>query len=169
MPKNKTLKWVAAQLRPNMLSKTEINLYRQSIEFFAPKRYETIRYGKIFKKIQKLLFPGYIFIRLDPNSLDVRKVNSTIGISRVVKMKHERLSFIPDAFVENLKILSTEHKFFSSDQVKPGRKIKWIDGPFSGMVGEILSLDENGRLRILFKVLQGYRIVLGKANRLELA
>ena len=84
-------------------------------------------------------------------------------------MKHERLSFIPDAFVENLKILSTEHKFFSSDQVKPGRKIKWIDGPFSGMVGEILSLDENGRLRILFKVLQGYRIVLGKANRLELA
>ena len=169
MSQNESLKWVAAQLKPNMLSKTEMNLYRQSIEFFAPKRSETIRKGKVFKKNKKLLFPGYIFVRLDPNSLDVRKVNSTIGISRLVQMNQKKIGIIPDSFVENLKILTQMSQNFSSDLFKPGKKVKWIDGPFSGMIGEILSLDENGRLRILFKILEGYRIVIGKANRLELA
>ena len=39
------IKWVVAQLKPNMLSKVEVNLKNQSFEFFAPKREETVRSG----------------------------------------------------------------------------------------------------------------------------
>ena len=43
------------------------------------------------------------------------------------------------------------------------------DVVMGGRSAGYLSLDENGRLRVLFKILEGYRIVLGNANRLELA
>ena len=164
-----TLKWVAAQLKPNMLSKVELNLERQSFEYFAPKRSETVRSGQFFKNIKKLIFPGYVFIRIDPESSDVRKVNSTIGISRLVKLSNQKVGIIPDSFVDNLKVVLNEYRNNIPDNIFPGKKVRWIDGPFTGIIGEIINLDENGRLKILFKILDGYRVVTGKANNIELA
>ena len=35
---SKRLNWVVVQLKPNMLKKAEINLLRQSFEYYAPKK-----------------------------------------------------------------------------------------------------------------------------------
>ena len=82
---NKNFKWVVAQLKPNMLNKALNNLKLQSYECLAPMKSETIRSGQLFKKIKKLIFPGYIFVKIDPESADVRKVNSTLGISKLLR------------------------------------------------------------------------------------
>ena len=161
------LKWVAAQLKPNMISKVENELNNQSIEFFAPRRQETVRYGKFFRKIHRLLFPGYIFVRIDPNSRDVSSLNSTFGISRLVKRGDKKVGILPDDFVQNLiniqgKVAEDKNKNFF-----PGKNIKWIDGPFSGEIGEILKVDQNGRLKVLFEILDGYRIVSADKNKLQ--
>ena len=47
---NNNLKWVAVQLKPNMLNKALKNLKQQSFEYLAPMRNETIRSGNIFKR-----------------------------------------------------------------------------------------------------------------------
>ena len=81
-----SLIWAVAQLKPNMISKAEANLERQKFEFFSPKKLVTVRAGKIFKKVQKILFPGYIFVRINPFSKDVTSINSTYGISKLLKV-----------------------------------------------------------------------------------
>ena len=48
------LKWVAAQIKPNMIKQVENHLTKQCFEFFAPRRQETVRYGNLFRKIHKI-------------------------------------------------------------------------------------------------------------------
>ena len=50
-----SLNWVVAQLKPNMLKKAELNLLRQSFEYYAPKELYTVRKGNLFKRVKKLL------------------------------------------------------------------------------------------------------------------
>ena len=78
--------WAVAQLRPNMIRKVEANLKRQDFEYFSPKRQVVVRVGTIFKKVYKILFPGYIFVRINPFSKDVSSVDSTYGISKLLRV-----------------------------------------------------------------------------------
>ena len=58
-----SINWIVAQIKPNMLYKAIYNLEQQSFHSFAPQHLETIRSGKTFKNVKKLIFPGYIFIK----------------------------------------------------------------------------------------------------------
>ena len=166
---NNNLKWVAVQLKPNMLNKALKNLKQQSFEYLAPMRNETIRSGNIFKKIKKLLFPGYIFVKVDLETSDVTKINSTFGISRIVCFGSKKVGIIPDSFITDLKIIYKNTQIFKDRKLIPGDVVKWINGPFSGMLAKILKLDENGRLKILFQVLDDYRIISSDIKKIELA
>lgn len=168
MLNNVNLKWVAAQLKPNMLNKVENHLRNQCYDFFAPKRQETIRTTQIFKKIYRLLFPGYIFIRIDPNSKDVISLNSTFGISRLVRRGDGKVAILPDEFISNLMDLHNKNIICEKSDFKKGKKILWIDGPFSGKIGEILKLDQNGRLKILFQILEESRIITTNHSKVQL-
>ncbi len=95
--------WVVAQLKPNMVKKAELNLERQEFEYYSPKRKVTKRVGKIFKQSQKTLFPGYIFVRINPFSRDVVSVDSTYGISRLLRVDKKKIGTLPDSFINNLK------------------------------------------------------------------
>ena len=159
--------WVVAQLKPNMYLKAERHLKNQSFEFFAPKREETIRSKNLFRKIKKLLFPGYIFVKININSKDVLKINSTYGISSLLRRSDHKIGVLPEEFIKNLKKLSDVKLSSKLKKIVSGTKVKCIDGPFVGIVGEIINLDYNGRLKILFRVLENHRIVTLESRKVE--
>ena len=78
------LNWVIVQLKPNMLKKAETNLLRQSFEYYAPQKEYTVRKGNLFK-VKKLLFPGYIFVKININNHELINLGNTFGISKVLK------------------------------------------------------------------------------------
>ena len=49
-----------------------------------------------------------------------------------------------------------------------GSKVKCIDGPFAGIVGEVINLDYNGRLKVLFQVIENYRTVSLEPSKVDL-
>ena len=151
--------WGAAQLKPNMLKKALKNLERQKIEFFAPSRKITIRRGSLFKTVTKLLFPGYIFVKLDPNSNDVRSIDSTLGINKLVRVGREKIGILPHDFIEIIK--KTSNADFSDRNAKAckGSKIRWTTGPLANFIGIIEDHDESGRLKVLFHILSAKRQV----------
>lgn len=165
---NTKLDWVVAQLRPNMLSKACRHIENQNFEVFAPTRFETTKTSKKFRRTQKLLFPGYVFIRCDVNSNDVSALKATVGVSRVVRGIGGGPGVIPNLFIEELKRAS---RLGSSEAIslKNGDKVRLIDGPFVGMVGEIMSADTNGRLRVLFDLMSGVRPTWVKLNSIEIS
>lgn len=163
---SKNLSWVVAQLRPNMLLKACKHLENQNFEYFAPTRFETINAGNGFKRIERLLFPGYIFVRCDVDTKDLSALKATIGLSRVVRGMGDGPGIIPDGFMEELNRAS-DLSASTRALLKQGDMVRVIDGPFVGMVGEILNADSNGRLRVLFDVMAGVRPMVVKSSSVE--
>ncbi len=161
------MSWVVAQIRPNSLFKARKHLKNQNFEYFAPSRFETIKSSNGFKRIERLLFPGYIFVRCDVDTKDLSALKATIGLSRVVRGMGEGPGVIPDGFIEELKRAS-ELDASAYSLLKQGDKVRLIDGPFVGMIGEILNADSNGRLQILFDIMAGVRPMWIKSSSVEM-
>ena len=162
------LNWVAAQIRPNMLNKVCAHLTNQSFSYFAPSRMETIRSGNGFKQVSRLLFPGYVFVRCQLASGDVKSLNATYGISRIVRGLGDGPGIIPDGFIDALmQACDGQSQNSPSDIPEKGAHVRMIDGPFVGLAGEVLSADSNGRLRVLFEVMAGTHTLSVSANRIE--
>tara|TARA_Y100000022_G_C13087405_1_gene300642 strand:- start:84 stop:593 length:510 start_codon:yes stop_codon:yes gene_type:complete len=164
-----SLNWVVAQLKPNMLKKAELNLLRQSFEYYAPKELYTVRKGNLFKRVKKLLFPGYIFVKINILNRDLSTLGNTLGISKVLKSTNGKAATLPETFIQNLK--KNSHINFNINQkqeLKVGKIIKCIDGPFTGLIGQIYKLEESGRLKILFEIINGSYTVSLKTNKIAL-
>lgn len=163
---SKKLSWVVAQLRPNMLSKACKHLENQNFEYFAPSRLETTKAGIGFKRIERSLFPGYIFVRCDIYTKNLSALKATIGLSRVVRGMGDGPGIIPDGFIEELRRASVLNDS-TKTLLKKGDRVRLIDGPFVGMVGEIMDADSNGRLRILFDIMAGVRSMWVKSSSVD--
>ena len=160
--------WVAVQLRPNMYLKVERHLQNQSFEYFAPMREETVRSKNVFRRIQRLLFPGYIFVKININSQDVSAINSTYGISKLLRRADQKVAILPEDFIKTLKKLTEGNLSSKLKKLVSGTRVKCIDGPFAGIVGEIINLDYNGRLKILFQVIENYRTVSLEPSKVDI-
>jgi len=146
------LNWVAAQIKPNMLKKACHNLHNQGFEHFAPCRWQTIKSKNNFRRLETLLFPGYIFVRCDIGLGQISTLNATIGLSKVVRGTGTDAGIIPDGFIEEL-MFACGSGIITKANIKTGERVRLVDGPFVGVVGEVLSTDSNGRLRILFELM----------------
>ena len=76
--------WYVALVRPNSVEIALRNLLRQGFEVFYPREFETRRKGTKFVDVVRPVFPGYLFVSLAVDGSDVRKVNSTYGVARLV-------------------------------------------------------------------------------------
>jgi transcriptional antiterminator RfaH len=128
---------------------------------------ETLKSGNRFQRVEKLLFPGYIFVRCDIHSQDIRTLNATMGLSRVVRGLGSGPGILPDAFVVSLMV-ACGHGGMFKDQVTAGQKVRIFDGPFVGLVGKVMSADANGRLRILIDLISGARTLSVDTNAVEI-
>ena len=75
-----------------------------------------------FKKIHKLLFPGYIFVRINMNSKDIASINSTKGISRLIRRGDKKVGILPDDFIKNLRNLSQDNIKTNLNNIESGKK-----------------------------------------------
>ena len=155
---NNPMNWLVAQIKSNMLKKAILNLRMQSFQYFAPEHDEIIRNGNCFKRFKKLLFPGYIFIRVNLVQNNYLAVKSTLGISTIIKKSNGKPEVVLNKFIEELKkIISNKNS--SKTILQPGSNIKFIKGPFTGYIRKILTTEKDNRIRILFNVIEHYRSV----------
>jgi len=166
-PDMNDLSWVAVQIKPNMVKKACQNLQNQGFEHFAPCRWETIKSNNNFCRVEKLLFPGYIFVRCNIGSGHISTLNATMGLSRVVRGTGTDVGIIPDGFIEEL-MFACGSGTTTKANIKTGDMVRLVDGPFVGVVGEVLSTDSNGRLRILFELMAGTSKLTADLNSFEI-
>lgn len=146
--------WAAVSLKPNQIHKAEVNLQRQGIDFLAPKVKVTKRQKHRFINKINLLFPGYIFVHINPTTGDTRKVQSTYGVSQILKVGGQ-IGRLPENFIEALKAPSRDAHPICAGDVKPGDNIEIMHGPFAGLIAEIVELDSASRVKCLFNLMEG--------------
>ena len=152
------LRWYLAQCKPNATQIAVRNLDNQSFGTFLPLQEITKRKGKIFQRQIRPLFPGYLFVQIDPDQGPWRQVNSTRGVARLVRLGAEP-SLVPNEIVEALMAQCDKQSVLrqtsetQSSQFHAGNQAKVTQGPFSGFIATIRDIEPNNRINILIEIL----------------
>ena len=152
------LRWYLVQFKPNAAQIAVRNLENQSFNTFLPQQEITKRKGKIFQRQTRPLFPGYLFVQIDPDHSPWRRVNSTRGVVRLVRLGAE-LSVVPNEIVEALMARCDKQSILrqtsetQSSQLHAGNQIQVMQGPFSGFIATISDIEPNNRINILIEIM----------------
>ena len=152
--------WYVAQLKPNGFSKAQLNLSRQGFECFMPMRKVTLRHARKLTAGLRPVFPGYIFIKFGLDNAEWRKINSTLGVNRLISFHEGRPAQIPEALMAGFMArCDDQHMLKPISDWKTGDTARLISGPFADFIGEVEELVSSDRVRLLFKFMEQYKSV----------
>jgi transcription elongation factor/antiterminator RfaH len=154
-----TEQWFVVQCIARREKYAQLNLTNQHYQTFLPYFWKTVRHARRSRTVQQALFPGYLFIQLDLSKDRWRSVNGTFGVSRMI-MSGDRPAAVPNSVVQRLmQHIDDKGAVRLDDGLKAGQKIKIVSGPMTDLIGELLSLDDNGRVRVLLDIMSGKIVV----------
>ncbi|MCL4765387.1 MAG: transcriptional activator RfaH [Hyphomicrobiaceae bacterium] len=129
------------------------NLDRQSFEAYCPMIQRRIRHARRTMDVSRPLFPGYLFVRTNPDLQRWRPILSTYGVRRIIGCG-ERLSFIEDGLIAGLKAREVDGVIVRPvEPYRLGQQVRMRGGPLDGLVATIIEMDEKDRLVVLMDLL----------------
>ena len=157
-------RWYAACSKPRQEAVAEENLLRQSFHVYLPRiRIRQRRRGQWIDAVE-VLFPRYLFIRLDPLRRSTATVRSTRGVVGLVRFGGQPV-VVPDAVMDALLQREDAASGLHQDNrplFSAGEAIKLVDGPLAGMEGVFTQQDGDKRVIVLLEL-------LGKANKVSMS
>lgn len=146
--------WYVVQLRPNAGTIAIRNLQRQGFRVFAPFEEVTRRRGHRFVRVNKPLFPGYLFVALDPDNAGWRAINSTFGVCRLVCSASDSPTMVPDGLVSGLmQRCDPAGRLLPADHFAAGEVVRIAEGPFAEYVATIERMSPGERAWVLLDIM----------------
>jgi transcriptional antiterminator RfaH len=157
-------RWYAVCCKPRQEVVAEENLQRQGFHVYLPRiRIRQRRRGQWIDAVE-VLFPRYIFIRVDPLRRSTATVRSTRGVVGLVRFGGKP-ALVPDAVMDALLQREDAATGLHQDkrpQLSAGEPVKLVDGPLAGMEGIFTQHDGHKRVIVLLEL-------LGKANKVTVS
>lgn len=147
--------WVAASTHQGKEPVALANLKNQGFPAYCPMIRKRTRHARRQREVLRPLFPGYLFIRLDPLRDQWRPILSTIGIRTLIRFG-DRFGIVPQGFVESLQAREEDNAVplpRPRDNYAPGEQVRLREGPLEGIVASVLHCDEGARLTLLMDLL----------------
>lgn len=161
------MRWFAVNTHPNSEGRAQTNLERQGWTCFCPVIDKTIRSGRRLLTQARPLFPGYLFVSLDPLHARWRAVDSSFGVRALVK-SGEAPAAMPVGCVETLMAMADERGRVSfTSTLREGEDVTFMAGPFAGLMGRLHHLDAQGRVTVLLDLLGRATTIRGNARDLR--
>jgi transcription elongation factor/antiterminator RfaH len=133
----------------------EANLKRQGFIYFLPKVIVTKRHARRCVTQKEWLFPRYGFVSLDLARDPWRSINGTHGVERLV-MGGDGPQRVPDGIIEAIQAATDPDGVFAPDAgLVPGATVRVRQGPLSGTLGILQSMDGRGRVDLLLSLMNG--------------
>jgi transcription termination/antitermination protein NusG len=134
------LAWYAVYTRSRQENVVKNQLDGKEIENFLPL-YERVSHWKDRKKRIKFpLFPGYLFVRIDPR--ERLQVLKTVGVVCLVGSNGLLLPIPEEQILSVQMLLENRLKFDPHPYLTVGKRVRITDGPLIGIEG-ILSCKKN--------------------------
>jgi transcriptional antiterminator RfaH len=169
LPLREGERWFVAQTQCRREKLARIHLDAQGFRNFFPRFHKTVRHARRLREVMAPLFPGYVFVVLDPERDRWRSINGTFGVARLISA-HHRPTPIPTGVVEALLANVDESGLVRLDGgLKPGQPVRVVAGPFTDVLGVLQRLDGNGRVQVLLNIMGGHAPVTMDRNNLMAA
>ena len=118
--------------------------------FYA--REVTIKHARKFSNDLRPVFPGYVFIRFALTQRNWRKINSTLGVNKLISFKEGLPARIPEALIADFKIDAIKNILKAVNDWQSGETARVVSGVFFRF--HIVQIDElltGDRIRLLFE------------------
>jgi transcriptional antiterminator RfaH len=144
--------WAVVNTQPHRECIALENLTRQAFKAWCPMVRRRVRHARRAHDLLRPLFPGYLFVNLSPQ-LRWRQIMSTAGVRMLVRFG-EQPAFLADDFIQELKSHEINGEIMRpANALVVGQTVHLVDGPFSGLVGTIIEMDDKDRLVVLMNLL----------------
>ena len=149
--------WYIAQIKPNSYHSATLNLERQGFETFLPKLEITQRQKNKFLFKNVYVFPGYMFVCFDPQTITWTKINSTYGVSKVLTFNKKPSEISSDLILEIKIRYEINSNSTQKEKLQKDDSIKFYSGPFTDLIAKVESVEEKNRIWILLEAMGGYQ------------
>ena len=146
--------WYLVQTKPNAHRIATRNLLRQGCQVFMPSLKLTKRTGNRFISNVSPLFPGYLFLGLNPDSQsNWRSLNATLGVSRIISHSGKYRA-LPLSLIDELQnCFDSDGIFQPKNNIITGDTVQIQKGPFAEFVATVDRLEPNARVWVLIELL----------------
>lgn len=145
--------WFLLQTKSKQENRAVENLERQGVNSFCPMmRIEKVSRGSRVVK-REALFPGYLFVNFDHESVSSTSIRSTRGVSHFVTCAGAPVK-VPETLITQLRQRTDpSNDELVSDLPKPGDSLQVVDGPFRGLNAVFSQPDGDARAIVLINIL----------------
>jgi transcription antitermination factor NusG len=148
-------RWYVARTLAQRELQAAQQLTNQGFRVFLPRYWKNRRHARRVETVSAPLFPRYMFTVLDRTRDRWRSINGTFGVDRLLMCAGEPQA-VPQGLVEGL-ILATdsEGNVHFDFHLKEGQTVKVMAGPLANLVGQLESIDDKDRVRVLLEIMGG--------------
>lgn len=164
-------RWYVVQARNLSEQRAVKELENQGFEAFLPCYLRKRRHARKVTLVAAPLFPGYLFVRLDPARQRWRSVNGTYGVARLVAGESGPLP-VADSVVEGLLARRDRQGYIALSQrpdFAPGQMVRIRSGSFAETLGLFDGFRDQDRIAVLLDLLGGKVRVLLDEDMVEKA
>lgn len=148
-------RWYAVQTQPNAEAKAAFNLDRQDFQVYCPRYLKQRRHARRADTIARAVFPGYVFVGLDIETMRWRSIQSTFGVRRLISFG-EMPTPVPTGIVESLQARENDAGLIvlgRDIEFKPGQSIQIVNGPFAEHDALFECMDDKERVTLLLNLM----------------
>ena len=140
--------WYALYTCPRQERVIARQLEEREINHFLPTYRSVRRWKDRRKELDLVLFPGYVFVRMDWN--DRLRVLQLPGVVRFVSFRGQP-AVLPERDIEALQNCSAHHmQAESHPYLRVGRRVQVVAGPMAGTEGVLVR--KKDKLRVVISI-----------------
>ena len=147
--------WYAVNTKSREEFKALFNLKSQGFNTYLPRYKKTRRHARRIDTVHLPLFPKYLFVEFDMDMQNWSCINSTIGVSKLVKFG-SLPSPIPKGFVNEIQKREDANGMVSLDRylkIKKGDRITVVSGAFRDFSGVFECQSDDERVAVLLNLM----------------
>ncbi len=155
-----TQNWYLIQIKRNSYRLAERNLNQQGFATFLPLQDFTRRKGSKFLENLKPLFPGYMFVTLDLDEAPWQKINSTLGVSRLICQNGMPISVSTEIISALMSRCDNFGRLLPPTTLEIGDSVEIQSGVLANFVAKVETIDKNSRIWVLMDI-------MGRSTKVE--
>jgi transcriptional antiterminator RfaH len=148
--------WHVVRTNVNCENRARKGIEALRFEIYMPVEHKWIRHMRKRQRVARPIFARYLFVHFDAAREHWYPIRLTHGVESILTTDRHVPACVPDGWIENFRRAEAAGVFDrtrESAAFEKGAKVKVEDGPFAGLVGEVLRADGKRRVEVLLTFL----------------